>query len=168
VANEIVVGFSSDVGAGPALLVDTVVAEPRLISFLGSTATASCTTPACVSAISLTCTFVNESLNLLARLCTKIVVGPLKCKNNLSPQIVFRANVLTANKNLETAFHVAVLRISRPKRVSGSHDVSDGICRFSVVDLKRYGDGADWLCAVYAITLDGCTMYSSSAFSWIW
>jgi hypothetical protein len=76
------------------VVVEDVLTPEEVEDVVEEPVRALCTLPAGTSAISFTSSVPRLSPNLLPRLCIKIVVGPLNCRNNLSPHIPRLAHVL--------------------------------------------------------------------------
>lgn len=85
----------------------------------------------------------------------------------LSPQMVLLAQVLNVKEASLMSFQAVLSRIVRQNLVSGNHVNGLGICSRKVFDLNRYGCGACCM-ILYAMTLLGCTTYSSPVLSVIW
>ena len=70
-------------------------------------------TSGCASAISLTSEVVNASFRLEPRVCSKMVVGPWNCKNDLSAHIILLNHIRVWKVNLNVVCQIAdFLKIS--------------------------------------------------------
>lgn len=98
--------------------------------------------PAGASAISLTSRPDSDSVVLPPLDWIRICAGPWNRRNSLSPVMLRRNQVLMENKTLEVNVQGVDARRVLKKRVSGSKDDREGICKLRVLDLKRKGCGA--------------------------
>src|SRR4051812_12685497 len=87
---------------------------------LVASSTAAGTTPASVSAISLTSSRVKTSQTRTPRLDMRIVLGPRNCRNSLSPQIDLLVAVLSPKSSRATDLYVSVSRMALQNRESRS------------------------------------------------
>ncbi|TLD30607.1 hypothetical protein PspLS_01861 [Pyricularia sp. CBS 133598] len=143
-----------------------------------ASSTARAATPASLSAISLTSSFVSTSVTRTPLLDIRIVAGPWNCRKSLSPRMDLLVAVRRPKRARAIVLYKSVLRIAVMKldKPVGTRVVMKlvieagraGICTLNGLVLRSRNGSGGFLSIEYAVTWLGCSTISSPSASVTW